>query len=108
MSKITDISEVDMGWAVFVVNFTSEDFFSEGDRCFGLIDMDEYVISIDNRQHEAAIKETFLHELTHAIIRSAGLEDEISMDEEQLVHILTRGYLTISRLNPELIKHLLV
>lgn len=98
---------VNLGWASFLVKLQPELIMEDDLECFGVTDMDTHSMTLCTNQPPNVFIETFLHEIVHALLRSWGIEDYVSMTEEEIVIFFSRAIKLFSRLNPKLARTLL-
>jgi len=114
------ISTFEAGYRPFSI-LVVKDLQEDGSKVWGVTDLDMCTISIEeNADHETA-RETLLHEITHVILSLIGFGgyDKEEMGEEHpdgyieatnnehLTVQVSRGFLQMMRLNPELFRILL-
>tara|TARA_R110002020_G_scaffold464430_1_gene685124 strand:+ start:678 stop:1163 length:486 start_codon:yes stop_codon:yes gene_type:complete len=100
------ILEVDSGWRKFCIKI-QERIIHSGVLCHGLTDFDECTISFDPSMKKELAVEVVVHELFHIVLESVGMggdeEDIIStIKNEQATTIISRGYMQLVKLNPDL------
>ena len=99
--------EINAGFRTFRVDIKRV-LKEEGQRCFGLTDFDNGVVSLDKDMNPQLAKETVLHELTHIVLELCGLGGDETTDivrertNEELTTLVSRGYLLLMNLNPRL------
>ena len=106
--KILDaeILEVESGWRKFKIQLQDR-ITHQGVPCHGVTDFDDCTISLDPGMKSDLALEVVIHELFHILLEGVGMggdeEDLISsMKNEQATSIISRGFMQLSRLNPEL------
>lgn len=93
-------SNVRIGSIDYEVKLTKENLVCEGKECYGVIDYNFHIISIqEGIQDKQAQEITFLHEVLHGIIRDRNLEVE---NEELVVEEISRGLHQVIRDNLEM------
>lgn len=102
------ITHLNAGWAKFEFRFTS-DVPCDPDSCAGFTNLNTYTIYVDDRIDSEAFREVILHEITHVMLEIIGYtnpneEKEFNPTNEELATNISRGYLLLYRLNPELFK----
>jgi len=101
--------EVNAGFRTFRVDIKRV-LKEEGQRCFGLTDFDNGVVSLDKDMNPQLAKETVLHELTHIVLELCGLGgDETTglvreTQNEELTTLVSRSLLLLINLNPALFR----
>jgi Zn-dependent peptidase ImmA (M78 family) len=77
-------------------------------KCFGLADFDKGIISLERDMEHDTARETLVHELTHVVLELCGLgaHEETGCvtphTNEEMTTLISRGWLSIINLNPEL------
>lgn len=106
--KILDagILEVESGWRKFKIQM-QERITHQGSPCHGITDFDDCTISLDPGMKSDLALEVTIHELFHILLESVGMggdeEDLIySIKNEQATSIISRGFMQLVRMNPEL------
>lgn len=87
-------------WTVEVVEEGSIKSNSEGMNCLGICESETFQIKISQGQNDLHAKNTFIHELLHAIYFVQGLSDDV--DEEIAVTALANGLQAALQDNPGL------
>jgi len=114
------ISSLEAGWRPFSI-LIIKDLYQDGNKVWGSTDFDRCVISVEEDSDQETARETLLHEITHVILLTIGFGgyDKEEMGEqhpegyigatnnEHLTLQISRGFLQMMRLNPELFKILL-
>ena len=101
--------EVNAGFRTFRVDIKRV-LKEEGQRCFGLTDFDNGVVSLDKDMNPQLARETVLHELTHIVLELCGLGgDETTglvreIQNEELTTLVSRTMLLLMNLNPALFR----
>ena len=101
--------EVNAGFRTFRVDIKRV-LKEEGQRCFGLTDFDNGVVSLDKDMNPQLARETLLHELTHIVLELCGLGGEETTgivretQNEELTTLISRSMLLIMNLNPALFR----
>jgi len=101
--------EINAGFRTFRVDIKRV-LKEEGQRCFGLTDFDNGVVSLDKDMNPQLAKETVLHELTHIVLELCGLGgDETTglvreTQNEELTTLVSRSLLLLINLNPALFR----
>ena len=105
-------SKINFGYRAYELHIKSG-LTSEGEKCLGLADYDNGIISLDNKQTALTAKETILHEMLHVLFEFCGLggaeADGMvrSLPNEELVTSASRGLLLLMELNPQLFRFLM-
>ena len=86
----------------FEVMYTKEPIIVDNKTCYGSIDYDTSIISIDANVSEYTKNVSLLHEVIHGILDSRGFHEE-SSDEELVEQVARCLYSTLLH-SPELIK----
>lgn len=101
-----ELNKVDAGWREFELQ-AAENIIEDGHSCHGLTDFNKAFIRLDiTMDHDTAL-ETIIHELTHVVLETVGLgggdeDKEISIKNEDATTLISRGFLQMMRLNPDL------
>lgn len=72
------IKKIKVGGIYYDVEY--KELLSESDTQLGWCRYDKARIEINNTVNEQVQEQTLIHELTHAIVREAGIDDEIDED----------------------------
>ena len=103
----------DVGWAKFEFKLVKDLLDDEGSKCFGLTDLDEFVISLEETMGEKVAHHTIIHECCHALVDTFGLagptvneEDSLTSTNEFVTEATARAFLMFKNLNPLLWKQL--
>ena len=105
--------EVNAGFRTFRVDIKRV-LKEEGQRCFGLTDFDNGVVSLDKDMNPQLARETVLHELTHIVLELCGLGGEETTglvretQNEELTTLISRTILLLMNLNPALFKMIVI
>ena len=103
------IEEFNAGYRFFKLDL-KRSLKSENQKCFGLTDFDKGVISLDKNMNASLARETLLHEITHVVLELCGLGGDREDDNgavrehnnEELTILISRSFLLLMNLNPEL------
>jgi Zn-dependent peptidase ImmA (M78 family) len=107
--KEEKLEVIDAGFRTFRVDIKRV-LKEEGQRCFGLTDFDNGVVSLDKDMNPQLARETLLHELTHIVLELCGLGGEETTgvvretQNEELTTLISRSMLLLMNLNPALFK----
>lgn len=105
-------SKINFGYRIYDLHIKSG-LTSEGEKCLGLADYDNGVISLDNKQSPLTAKETIIHEMLHVLCEFCGLGGAEAdglvrqIPNEELVTSVSRGFLLLMELNRPLFHFLL-
>lgn len=100
------------GWRTFILGFETELSDPVLGRLFGQTVFDDGTIKLDPNQKNTDAVETILHEILHVITESCGLGEpdhktkKLSITNEELVTLMTRGIIQAVRLNKDLFKEI--
>ena len=104
-------SHFDVGWAQFEFKLVKGLVDDEGSKCFGLTDLDDFVISLEETMGEKVAHHTIIHECCHALVDTFGLagptineEDSLTTTNEFVTEATARAFLMFRNLNPLLWK----
>ena len=86
----------------FEVMYTKETIIVDSKTCYGCIDYDTSIISIDDNVSEYTKSVSLLHEIVHGILDSRGFHEE-STDEDFVEQIARCLYSTLLH-SPDLVK----
>ena len=99
----------DIGWAKFEFKFKKDLVDDEGAKCFGITDIDDYTITLENSMADNVAHPTIIHEVCHVLMDSLGLggpedgePDKVETTNEILTESVARAFLLFKYLNPEL------
>ncbi len=99
--------KINFGWAVFDVQITAGPLFdSTGDRVFGDVCFDNYLIRVDSTLETNLLQETLIHEITHVILEQSGMgvESESILTNEEKTTLISRNILSMLRLNVDILQ----
>lgn len=101
---------IDAGWRKFEVKVKKSPRV-RGTRVYGSVCFDFALITLDESmmRNDEMAAETIIHELTHLILETRGLDDRESapspvqnLTNEELTIAISRGLMTLGNLNPGL------
>ena len=98
------------GWRPFTWSL-SRNLECDGEKAYAVTDFETCRIEIDCDMDYDTTRETILHEITHIIAETVGLDNSVSgvliTTNEEFVTRFSRGMLLVMNLNPELFEALL-
>jgi Zn-dependent peptidase ImmA (M78 family) len=98
-------NKIRVGSTFYDVVVTKEILVHNNKESKGIIEFDLHVIKISTNGFDKQSQEiTFLHELTHAIIRDRNINMLNQTDDEFIVEEIARGYHQVILDNPTLFK----
>lgn len=106
ISKSKTLKIVNFGWRVFKISFEDLIQNKEGHPLLGEVDFEAGTIKLFGGLKDPMAREVLLHELTHIILETVGLGDDIlkgaKLNNEFTTDQITRGFLILYNLNPKL------
>ena len=102
------IEFINAGWRSFRVDIRKV-IKEDGQKCYGLTDFDEGVVSLARNMAPELARETLLHEITHIVLELCGLggENIEGHTNEEVTTLVSRSYLLLMNLNPKLFEIIL-
>ena len=107
-----EIVSLDAGWRVFQINLAKH-LYEGLDKCHGVTDFDAATITLDIDVSDDLAYETLVHEITHVILETVGCGDnygeqkDLTISNEKLTTLTSRGLIMFMTLNPKLFQLLL-
>lgn len=104
-----EIFYVDLGWKKFTFELHANLKYN-GDGVDGVTHLDTGLIQLEMDLDDDTAKETILHEILHCVLETLGLDERnfpnntIQVTNEQLTYSLSRGMITVGKLNPGLME----
>ena len=88
---------------IYDVQVTSDKIIVDGRDCLGSIDYNRNLIRISDWVGESAAKVTLMHEVVHGILFERGTDFK-EHNEEYVVDEIARGFMEVTRANPDLVQ----
>lgn len=107
--KAEGITSINAGYRTFQLDIKAN-IVVEDDECWGNTCFDKGVIELNKTMGHETARETLIHELTHVVLELSGLggynkEGIVAAREnEEITILVSRGFLLLMNLNPELFK----
>jgi predicted SprT family Zn-dependent metalloprotease len=105
--KKQGLTTINAGYREYELKFAPHIHHS-GDECLGLTEFETGVITLNNKMATEVFRETLIHELTHLVLDLGGLGGDektdkvLAMTNEAMTIQISRGWMMLMRLNPEL------
>lgn len=100
------VKYVDLGWRKFTIHLTDDLKDPAGREADGLTDFSDYKIVLNSNLPDLRARETLLHEIMHCLFDTFDLDERneasVTVKNESLTAMTTRGFLLIKNLNPRL------
>ncbi len=104
--KSKKLMTVDFGWRRFSISFEDLIQNKEGHPLLGEVDFEGGTIKLFKGLKDPMAREVLLHELTHIVLETVGLGDDIlkgsRLTNEFTTDQITRGFLILYNLNPQI------
>lgn len=105
--KAANISSINAGYRTYSLHI-KKGLRQDSEKLYGLTEFDDGKITLEESMDYETAREVLLHELTHVVLELGGLggseldDSVISMKNEEMTTLISRGLLMLMNLNPKL------